>query len=77
MTDLYVYSSHIQLFLALWTVACKAPLSMEFSKQEHWSGLPFSPPRNLPDPGIESVSPVSPALGGKFFTTEPPGKPKG
>ena len=47
-------------------------LSMEFPKQEYWSGLPFPSPGDLPDPGIE---PVSPALAGGFFTTEPPGKP--
>ena len=55
------------------TVACHTPpLSMEFSREEHWSGLPFS--TRLPDPGIEPVSPVSPALAGRYFTTEPPGK---
>ena len=41
-----------------WTVACQAPLSIEFSRQEYWSGLPFSSPGNLPNPGIEPVSPV-------------------
>ena len=50
----------------------KDPLSMEFSRQEYWSGLPFPSPENLPNPGIK---PVSPALTGRFFTTEPPGKP--
>ena len=55
-----------------WTVACQAPLSMEFSRQEYWSGLPFPLPEDLPDPGIE---PVSPALAEGFFTTEVPGKP--
>ena len=54
-----------------WTVAHQAPLSMGFFRQEYWSGLPFPPPGNLPDPGIE---PVSPALAGKFFTTEASGK---
>ena len=54
-----------------WTVACQAPLSMEFSRQEYWSGLPFPPPGDLPDPGVE---PTSPALAGGFFTAEPPGK---
>ena len=49
---------------------------MEFSRQEHWSGLPFPIPGDLPDPGIELVSPASPALAGRFFTTEPPGKPE-
>ena len=53
-------------------IARQAPLSMESSKQEYWSGLPFPPPGDLPDPGIE---PVSPALAGGFFTAEPPGKP--
>ena len=56
-----------------WTVAHQASLSIEFSRQEYWSGLPFPPPRDLPDPGIK---PASPALAGKFFTTEPPGKPQ-
>ena len=58
-----------------WTVACQAPLSMEFSRQEYWSGFPFPSPGDLPDPGIKSASPVSPALAGRFFTSEPPGKP--
>ena len=57
-----------------WTVAHQAPLSMRFSRQEHWSGLPFPPPGDLPNPGIE---PSSPALTGGFFTpTEPQGKPQ-
>ena len=59
-----------------WTVACQAPLAMEFSRQEYWSGLPFPPPRDLPNLGIEPTSFVSPALAGTFFTTVPPGKPK-
>ena len=54
-----------------WTVAYQAPLSMGFSRQEYWSGLPFPSPGDLPSPGIE---PVSPALAGRFFTTVPPGK---
>ena len=54
--------SRIQLFATLWTVARQAPLSMEFSKQEYWSGLPFPPPGDLPDPGIELESPAFPAL---------------
>ena len=60
-----------------WTLACQAPLSVEFSTQEYWTGLPFPPPGDLPDPGIKSTSPVSPALQVDFFTTEPPGKPQG
>ena len=67
--------SRVQLFAALWTVACQAPLFLEFSKQEYWSGLPFPTPGYLPDQGIEHASPVSPALAGGFFTTEPSGKP--
>ena len=53
------------------TVACQAPLSMEFPRQEYRSWLPFPSPGNLADPGNE---PASPALAGTFFTTEPPGK---
>ena len=55
---------------APWTVAHQAPLSLEFSRQEHWSGLPFPTPWYLPNPGIE---PESPALAGRFFTTVPSG----
>ena len=54
-----------------WTAAGQAPLSMGFSRQEHWSGLPFPSPGDLPDLGIEQVSP---SLTGGFFTTEPAGK---
>ena len=59
--------------VTLWTVALQAPLSMGFSRQEYWSQLPFPSPEDLPDPRIK---PMSPALAGSFFTTEPPGKPK-
>ena len=52
---------------------CSPPLSMEFCRQEYWSGLPFPPPGNLPNPGIEPSSLASPALTGKFFSTEPAG----
>ena len=52
-----------------------APLPMEFSRQEHWSGLSFPTPGHVPNPGIKPAPPVSPALAGGFFTTEPPGKP--
>ena len=52
-----------------WTVAHQAPLSMGFSRQEYWSGLPYPPPGDLPDPGIEPTSLTSPALAGGFFTT--------
>ena len=59
-------------FATVWTVARQAPLSMGFSRQKHRSGLPCPPPGDLPDPGTK---PVSPTLAGRFFTTEPPGKP--
>ena len=59
-------------FETLWTVAHQAPLSMGFSRQEYWNGLPFPSPGDLPSPGITSMSPV---LAGGFFTTEPPGSP--
>ena len=68
--------SHFQLFVTLWTVGCQAPLSMGFSRQEYWSGLPFPSPGDLSNPGIKPASPVASALAGRFFTTEPPGKPK-
>ena len=65
--------SHVRLFATLCnTVACQAPLSMGFPRQEYWSGLPFPSPGDLPDPGIE---PASAALAGRVFTTEPPRKP--
>ena len=60
-----------QLCLALCnalTVAHQAPLSLEFSRQEYWSGLPFCTPGQLPNPGIENVCVASPALAGGFFT---------
>ena len=56
-------------FATPWTVPHQAPLSMGFSRQEYWSGLPFPPPGDLPDPGIEPRSLMSPALAGGFFTT--------
>ena len=56
-------------------LAHQASLSMGFSRQEYWSGLPFPPAGNLPDPGIKPISPVSSALVGRFFTTVPSGKP--
>ena len=67
--------SHVQLFTTPWTVAHQAPLPMGFCGQKHWSGSSFPPPSVLPYPGIELASPVSPALAGRFLTTEPPGKP--
>ena len=61
--------SCVQVFTTLWTVACQAPLPMELSRQEHWSGLPHPPPGNLPDPGTEPPSLAPPALAGGFITT--------
>ena len=66
--------SHVQLFVTPRTVALQAPLSVEFSRQEYRSRLPFPTP-DRPEPGIKALPPVSPALAGRFFTTEPPGKP--
>ena len=63
-------------FVTPWTVARLVPVSMGFSRQEHWSGLPFPPPGDLPDPGIEPVSLGSPPVSGGFFTPAPPGKPR-
>ena len=64
--------SCVQLFATLWTVAHQAPLSVKFSRQEYWNGLPYPPPGDLPDPGMEPKSPMSPALLGGFFTTSTP-----
>ena len=64
--------SCVRFFVTLWTVAHQAPLSMEFSRQEYWSGLPFPSPGDLPDSGIE---PRSPALQAEALTSEAPGKP--
>ena len=61
--------SRVQQFATPWTAACQAPLSMGFSRQEYWSGLPFPPPGDLPNPGIE---PGSPALQADSLQSEPP-----
>ena len=61
--------SHVRLFETPQTVAQHASLSMGFSRQEYWSGLPFSSPGDFPNPGMESVSLLSPELAGRFFTT--------
>ena len=66
--------SRVQLFAIPRTAACQAPLSMEFPRQEHWSGLPFPIPGDLPDPRMEALSVASPALAGRFFNAVPPGK---
>ena len=65
------HSGVFDSFAALWTLARQAPLSMGFSRQEYWSGLPCPSPGDLPNAGIK---PASPALAGGFFTTEPSGK---
>ena len=64
--------SCVRFFKAPWTAACQAPLPTEFSRQEHWSGLPFPSAGDLLDPGMEPASPASPALAGRFFTTALP-----
>ena len=64
---------HVGLCASLWTAARQAPLSMGFPRQEYWTGLPFPSPEDLPGPGSELLSPV---FAGRFFTTEPPGKPR-
>ena len=67
--------SYVQLFLTLWAVAYQAPLSMEFSKQEYWSGLPCPPPGDLPDPGIKPEFLTTAVLSGGSLPLAPPGKP--
>ena len=70
---------HAQSCLSVtpWTVAYQVLLTIEFSRQEYWSGLPFPPPEDTPDPGIEPASLASSALAGRFFTTGPPGTHSG
>ena len=63
--------SHVRLFATPWTEVLQASLSLEFSRQESWSGLPFLPSGDLPDPGLKLETPLSPAFVGGFFTTEP------
>ena len=64
--------SCVQLFGSLWTLALQVPLSMGFSRQEHWSGFPRPPPSDFPDLGIKPMSLTSLALTGRFFTTSTP-----
>ena len=66
--------SRVRVFVTPWTVAHQVPLSLGFPRQEYWSGLPCSAPRDLPNPGIEPASLVSPALHADSLPTEPPGK---
>ena len=65
--------SCVQLFATPWTVGRQAPLSVEFPRQEYWSGLPSPSPGDLPDPGMELTPPV---FAGGFFTTAPSGRPE-
>ena len=67
--------SCVLLFATPWIVACQAPLSMGFPRQEYWSGLPLPPPGDLPDPRIEPTSPMSPAPQADSLPAEPSGKP--
>ena len=67
----------IPLFVTTWTIACQSLSSMEFSRQEYWSRLPFPSPGYLPDPGIEPASLLSPALTGAFLPLAPPGTQQG
>ena len=60
--------SHVQLFVTLWTVAHQASLPVGLPRPDYWSGLPFPPAGDLPDPGIKPASLLSPALAGRFFS---------
>ena len=70
-----VTKSCLTLFMTPWTVACHGPLSMRYPRQVSRSGLPFLLRGIFPDPGIQPSSLMSPALAGRFFTTEPRGRP--
>ena len=65
----------VQLFLTMWTANCQVPLSMGFSRQQHWGGLLFPSPGDLPNPGIKPTSLVSPVLAGDCLRLGSPGKP--
>ena len=69
----FSFIKSVQLFVTLWTVVCLAPLSMEFSREEYWSGLPFPSPGDLRDPRVKAMSP---ALAHRFFTNDPHRKPR-
>ena len=76
----FIVLSHfscVRLFSTLWTVTPQAPLFVGFPRQDYWSVLPFSPPGDLSDPGIEPKSLLSPVLAGGFLPLVPPGKPPG
>ena len=72
----FSHSAVSDSFVTPWTVACQAPLSVEFARQEYWNALPLLPLGDLPNPGVGPTSPVSLALADRFFTTAPPGKPQ-
>ena len=74
MTAASCMISHVQLLATPWTIAHQAPLSVGFPRQEYWSELPFPPPQNLTDPGMEPET-GTPALVGGFFTTALLGEP--
>ena len=74
-TQISVYAQSCLILSTPWTIVHQAPLSVEFSRQEYWSGLPFPLPGNFPNPEIKLTSPESPVLAGGVFTTDPPGKP--
>ena len=63
--------SYVWLFATAWTIVYQPPLFMGFPRQEHWCGLPFPSPGDLPNPGVKPASLVSPALAGRFFTVAP------
>ena len=73
MCCVYLYAQSCLCKPHGWQVAPQVPLSMEFSRQESWNGLPFPTPGDLRNPGIETASLASPAFAGRFFTTVPPG----
>ena len=69
LNNVLSHFSHVWLSATVWTIACQAPRSLGFFRWEYWSGLPFSPPGDLSDPGTEPVFFKSPALAGRFCTT--------
>ena len=73
---LFSHFSRVRLFVIPWTVACQAPLSVEFSRQVYWSGQPFPSPGDLTDPGIESESPAFPVLQAASLLLSQQGSPQ-
>ena len=69
--------SHVRFFATLWSISHQAPLTMRFSRQEYWCGMPCPPPGDHPNPGIKPVFLMSSALAGGSLPQVPPGKPKG